>query len=89
MQIKQSTSQPKLTASFCTENITPREVQVLTLLAQGNINKEIAHQLNISIETVKKHLNHIYKKTGATNKIEALNKTKWLTTSLQATNTYC
>ncbi|MDB5206705.1 MAG: response regulator transcription factor [Flavisolibacter sp.] len=78
-----STYQPQLTAFTYTQHITPRETQVLTLLARGDMNKEIAYHLNISIETVKKHLKHIYKKTGAHNKIDAINKTKWLTASLQ------
>jgi LuxR family maltose regulon positive regulatory protein len=50
-------------------------------MAMGNLNKEIGSQLNISTETVKKHVKNIYLKIGAHNKIEALNKTKWLTTS--------
>lgn len=78
----QVTTQSGLTASTYTEHITPRETEVLILLAQGAGNKEIAFVLHISIETVKKHLKHIYKKTGAHNKIEALNKTKRLTASL-------
>lgn len=85
----ESTYQPELTASTYTEHITPREMKVLILLAQGHMNKEIACRLNISVDTVKKHLSHIYKKTGAHNKIEALNKTKRLIASLQATDTYC
>ncbi len=69
------------TAPFGLEHITPRETQILTLMAQGILNKEIAEQLNISAETVKKHLKNIYQKTGSHNKIEALNKTQWLTAS--------
>jgi len=63
------------------ENITRREIEILSLMAKGNLNKEIAGQLNISTETVKKHLKNIYVKIGAHNKIEALNKTTWLTAS--------
>ena len=74
---------------YSSERITPREFQILTLMSQGHLNKEIATRLNISIETVKKHLKNIYQKTGAHNKIEALNKTKWLTTSLLSTGTNC
>ena len=70
-----------------TEHITPREIQILGLMAQGRPNKEIADRLSISLETVKKHLKNIYQKTGSHNKIEALNKTKWLTASL-ASNQY-
>ena len=75
--------QSELTASsHLAHRITPREIQILVLMAQGKMNKEIADRLNISAETVKKHVKNIYQKTGAHNKIEALNKTKWLTSSL-------
>ncbi|HVF82044.1 MAG TPA: helix-turn-helix transcriptional regulator [Flavisolibacter sp.] len=84
----QPTYQPELTAFTYTAHFTPREIQVLTLLVRGDRSKEIACQLNINIETVKKHLKHIYKKTGARNKIEAINKTKWLTASLQEISKY-
>lgn len=83
-------TQPKPTAPSSTPlTITPRETQVLVLLAQGNLNKEVARRLNISTETVKKHLQNIYQKTGAQNKIEALNKTRWLTASFSAADTNC
>ena len=70
------------TNAFINKHITPREIQILVLMAQGFVNKQIGDRLNISPETVKKHVKNIYKKTNAHNKIEALNKTKWLTTSL-------
>lgn len=73
----------KLTlAAFGQDHITPREVEILALMAEGYMNKEIGKQLNISVETVKKHVKNIFFKTGAQNRIEALNKTRWLTTSL-------
>jgi DNA-binding NarL/FixJ family response regulator len=75
----ESTYQP--TYNYASEHITRREIQILSLMAMGNLNKEIGSQLNISTETVKKHVKNIYLKIGAHNKIEALNKTKWLTTS--------
>lgn len=78
----QVTDQNQVGLSYSANHITPREIQILTLLAQGILNKEIAGRLNISTETVKKHLKNIYQKTGSHNKIEALNKTKWLTASL-------
>ena len=87
MQTSYST---ELTAyHFSAGHITRREIQILTLMSQGRVNKEIAKVLNISTETVKKHLRNIYQKTGAHNKIEALNKTKWLTASLLPTETTC
>ena len=83
------TYQPAPARILYNGHITRRELQILSLLAEGSMSKEIATSLNISIGTVKQHLKNIYQKTGAHNKIEALNKTKWLTASRQATNTYC
>ena len=70
------------TSTFISEHITPREIQILALMAQGFVNKQIGERLNISTETVKKHIKNVYKKTNSHNKIEALNKIKWLTASL-------
>lgn len=54
--------------------ISEREKEVLTLLSEGLIYKEIAERLFISHETVKQHIKHIYQKLHVQNKIEALNK---------------
>jgi HD-GYP domain-containing protein (c-di-GMP phosphodiesterase class II) len=51
--------------------LTAREVEVLRLLAQGLSNKEIAKQLVISRKTAGTHVEHIYAKTGATNRAQA------------------
>jgi two-component system, NarL family, response regulator NreC len=42
--------------------LTPRERQVLQLIAEGNTTKEVARQLNISFKTAETHRNHIMKK---------------------------
>jgi LuxR family maltose regulon positive regulatory protein len=81
--------QSRLTVGYLPEHITPREIEILSLMALGNQNKEIASRLNISAETVKTHVKNILKKTNSNNKIEALIKTKWLTTSLLSTETNC
>lgn len=52
-------------------DITPREHQVLTLLAQGLTNRAIAHQLDISDHTVKFHVNALLTKLGAQSRTEA------------------
>ena len=54
--------------------ITVREQEVLQLLAKGLTYKEMALQLGVTSETVKKHLKNIYRKLEARNKIAALNK---------------
>ena len=43
-------------------NLTPSELNVVALLLEGHSNQAIADQLFISVLTLKKHLNHIYKK---------------------------
>ena len=43
---------------------TARERQALELLLQGMTNKQIAHDLHIAEDTVKKHLQHVYRKLG-------------------------
>lgn len=55
-----------------------REKEVLELVAQGLLYKEIALRLTISIETVKKHLKNIYNKLHVQNKVEAINKFRLL-----------
>jgi len=51
--------------------LTPREVEVLGLLARGLSNKEIAQRLVISRKTAGTHVEHIYAKTGASNRAQA------------------
>ena len=51
--------------------LSRRELEVLELLAQGFTNKEIAVLLYVSFETVKTHVAHILKKTGAKNRAAA------------------
>ena len=57
-----------------TELISKREQEVLELLSKGFLYKEIADKLNITLSTVKRHLNHIYTKLQVQNKTEAVNK---------------
>lgn len=54
--------------------ITPREKEVLTMLAKGLTYLETADQLFISVKTLKKHIYNIYEKLHVHNKVEALNK---------------
>ncbi len=54
------------------EDLTPREMEVLQLLAQGFANKQIAYELEISEHTVKFHISSIYTKLGVTNRTEAV-----------------
>lgn len=52
--------------------LTPREIEVLQLLATGLGNKAIARQLNISEHTVKFHISSIFSKLNATSRTEAV-----------------
>lgn len=55
-----------------TTDLTPREADVLQLLAEGLTNKAIAQQLDISDHTVKFHVNAIMSKLGAQSRTEAV-----------------
>lgn len=57
-----------------TEKLTAREKQILEILSKGLLYKEIAAQLSISIDTVKRHCFNIYEKLHVTNRTEAINK---------------
>ena len=57
-----------------TEALTPREMQVLELLAEGMPNKAIARQLNISDQTVKFHVAQVCGKLGAINRTDAVRR---------------
>jgi DNA-binding NarL/FixJ family response regulator len=56
------------------EALTPREVQVLELLAEGLPNKAIAARLRISDQTVKFHVSSISGKLGARNRTDAVRR---------------
>lgn len=54
--------------------LTQREQQVLTLVAAGHNNKEIARQLHISLNTLKVHIRNLYGKIGVESRTEILHK---------------
>lgn len=56
------------------QQLTPRETEVLSLIAQGFLNKEIKEQLSISENTVKVITHNIYKKLQVNNRVEAVRK---------------
>jgi DNA-binding NarL/FixJ family response regulator len=57
-----------------TEQLSPREMEILALVSQGRANKEIASQLHISSGTVRIHLSHIYEKLHVRCRTEAAAK---------------
>jgi LuxR family transcriptional regulator, maltose regulon positive regulatory protein len=52
--------------------LTDRELEVLRLVAAGSRNRKIADQLVVTVDTVKKHVSHIFDKLGAASRTEAL-----------------
>ena len=54
--------------------LTAREKEILEFLSRGLMYKEIASQLFLSPETVRKHVYHIYEKLHVTNRVAAVNK---------------
>ncbi len=54
--------------------LTPRELEVLATLAEGMTNKAIARRLNISLHTVKFHIESLFRKLGARTRTEAVAK---------------
>lgn len=60
-------------SSFCMENptLTPRQIEVLSLIAKGWSNKELAEKLCISTHTVKTHLYTIFQTINVTNRMQA------------------
>lgn len=51
--------------------LTPREHDVITLVAEGYVDKEIANFLKLSHRTVQTHLNSVINKLGARNRTNA------------------
>jgi DNA-binding CsgD family transcriptional regulator len=60
-------------AAIAAYEITPRECDIILYICQGCSNDEIGARLFISSSTVKNHVYHIYRKTGARNRIELMN----------------
>ena len=56
------------------EILTAREKEILDFLSKGFLYKEIAAELDLSKETIKKHIHNIYEKLQVQNRTEALNK---------------
>ena len=55
------------------DDLTPREAEVLALIAEGLTNTEIAEQLIVSPTTVKSHINHLFAKAGLRDRAQAVN----------------
>jgi LuxR family maltose regulon positive regulatory protein len=60
------------------EPLSDRELEVLGLLAAGRSNQQIADELVVVLDTVKKHVGHILDKLGATNRTQAVARARAL-----------
>lgn len=58
------------------KELTKKEKEIIELIKEGKSNKEISEILNVSIATVKTHINHIYAKLNTRNRIQTINKLK-------------
>jgi DNA-binding NarL/FixJ family response regulator len=62
----------RLAEHLSDEALTQREIEVLTQIAGGNRNRDIAEKLFITEETVKVHIKHIMEKLGASDRTQAV-----------------
>lgn len=86
--IRESANKPlsftarRMTESIIAKNraigLTPRELEILEKLPTGDTVQEIATLLFVTESTVKTHLSAVYKKLGATNRVQAINAARKL-----------
>lgn len=69
--IMQLAAESELAARVGPDPLTPRELEILQLMAQGNTNREIATRLTVAVGTIKIHVEHILGKLGATDRTQA------------------
>jgi DNA-binding CsgD family transcriptional regulator len=58
--------------------LSPRECEILAVLASGRSNKEMARDLGISPNTVKTHVARVYEKLAVQRRVQAIEKARWL-----------
>jgi DNA-binding NarL/FixJ family response regulator len=69
---QQAASPAVLSVNFSELNLTQREQDIVDLLVQGKSNKEMADHLCLSGDTIKAHLQHIFRKVGVSSRLEAV-----------------
>jgi LuxR family transcriptional regulator, maltose regulon positive regulatory protein len=60
------------TVQLLPEPLSERELEVLRLVAVGKSNREISRQLFVTVDTIKKHLTHIFGKLGVRSRTQAV-----------------
>jgi DNA-binding NarL/FixJ family response regulator len=73
-KIVQSFQQPVPAVSAEAQSLSPREAEVLDLLAKGFLYKEIADQMKVTYATVHTHIRHVYEKLHVRSRTEAVAK---------------
>ena len=76
MEHLQATARTK--AQPLSDPLSQRELEVLQLLASGVSNQEIAQELVIAYDTVKRHVSHIFAKLGVQNRVQAVRQAQEL-----------
>jgi len=71
-----SDSQMKYSGFEPNNNLTDRQLEIIQCVLQGKSNREIAMELFISVNTVKTHLNNIYKELNVVNRLGLYTKLK-------------
>jgi DNA-binding NarL/FixJ family response regulator len=71
--IPPSSALPEPAGELLPDELTPREAEVLVLIAGGLSNAEIAERLFVSQTTVKSHINHLFAKAGLRDRAQAVN----------------
>lgn len=59
-------------AASLLQDLTPQQLRVLQMVSTGQLNKQIAHELNVSEATIKTHMTAILRKLGVTNRTQAV-----------------
>lgn len=77
-QVRERKTRPDTGLTALDIHLTPPEVSILRLLVAGCDNFEIASNLKVSINTVKTHIIHIFRKLGVHNRVQAANRAKML-----------
>ncbi len=75
---KPATTFERNDAAIATLGLTPRECEILDLLASGQSNKELARTLGVSPNTVKTHLANLFAKLGVDRRVKAIEKARFL-----------
>ena len=72
LALKESVESGPISAPVLPDRLTGREAEVLRLIAAGSSNREIADELVLSVRTVERHINNIYRKIDARGRTAAV-----------------